>query len=367
MAINGPAHTAAPVYVVAVAMALSMGLGWAAITDAQSSIPPDRIALVDRYVEALRRESGIPGLSAVILQGGEVVWEQALGYADVERRIPARLDTPFAIASLTKTFTSTLLLRCVEQRTLNLDEPISRYSSAIPEAAATVRQVLSHTSKGTPGAQFEYDGDRFQALTPVVESCTASAYRVALNQLVLAPLAMRRSVPGHDLLDDVAGAQLFEAATLARFRQTLSDLAVPYEVVRRTPQVTTYPPRGINASAGLVSTVQDLAQYDRAIDRHLLVSAESQQLAWTQSPTASGPAPYGLGWFIQIYNGHKVVWHYGQWPQFSALYLKIPESGLTLVLLANSDDLSSRFPLARGDVTVSPFARVFLTAVLEGR
>jgi CubicO group peptidase (beta-lactamase class C family) len=264
-----------------------MAFGWAADADARSSIQSDRIALFDRYLAALRRESGIPGLSAVVLQDGEVVWEKAFGYADLERRIPARPDTPFPIASLTKTFTSTLLLRCVEQRTLDLDEPIRRYSSLIPEAAATIRHVLSHTSRGTPGAQFEYDGDRFLALTPVVESCTASSYRGALNRLILAPLAMTRSVPGHDLLD--AGADftaVFDAATLTRFRQTLSDLAIPYEVVRRTAQLASYPPRDINASAGLVSTVLDLARYDQAIDRHLLISAESQQLAWSPSPTA---------------------------------------------------------------------------------
>lgn len=353
---------------VAIAMALSIGSGWAAVAHARSSIASDRIALFARYLEALRREAGIPGLSAVVLQDGQVAWVEAFGYADVQRRIPARPDTPFPIASLTKTFTSTLLLRCVEQQTLDLDEPIRRYSSSIPEAAATVRHVLSHTSRGTPGSQFEYDGDRFQALTPVVESCTARSYRVALDQIVLAPLAMMRSVPGHDLLDAGADlAQLFDGATMTRFRHTLSDLAVPYQVVRRVSHVTTYPPRGINASAGLLSTVQDLAHYDQAIDRHLLISAESQQLAWSPSPTASGRAPYGLGWFVQIYNGHRIVWHFGQWPQFSALYLKVPDSRLTLFLLANSSDLSSRFPLASGDVTVSPFARIFLAAVLEGR
>lgn len=369
MATTGdPAPTAPRLYILAVAIAVSMALGWAVVADARASIPSDRIALFDRYLEALRRESGIPGLSALILQDGHVVWERALGYADLERRVPARPDTPFPIASLTKTFTSTLLLRCVEQRTLDLDEPIRRYSSVIPEAAATIRHVLSHTSRGTPGSQFEYDGDRFLALTPVVESCTASSYRAALNQLVLAPLAMTRSVPGHDLLDaGAAFATTFDEATLARFRLTLSELAVPYAVTRRTAQVASYPPRDINASAGLVSTVLDLARYDQAIDEHLLISAESQQLAWSQSPTASGPAPYGLGWFVQTYHGQKVVWHFGQWPQFSALYLKVPQSGLTLFLLANSSDLSSRFPLARGDVTVSPFARVFLAAVLESR
>jgi CubicO group peptidase (beta-lactamase class C family) len=355
------------VSVAAVACAVALACGWTAGAQSQSPVPPDRIELFERYLETLRRASGIPGLSAVVLQDGDVVWEKAFGYADLERRVPARLDTPFPIASLTKTFASTLLLHCVEQRTLDLDEPIRRYSTAIPEPTATVRHVLSHTSRGTPGSRFEYDGDRFLALTPVIESCTASAFRVALNQLVLVPLAMRRTVPGHDVLDDPAAAQMFDATTVARFRQTLADLPVPYAVVQRRPQVTDYPPRGIFASAGLLSTVEDLAKYDQAIDRHLIISADSQQMAWTQYSTASGAAPYGLGWFVQIYNGQKLVWHFGQWPQFSSLYLKIPRRGLTLFLLANSSDLSARFPLASGDVTVSPYARSFLTSIFAAR
>ena len=69
--------------------------------------------------------------------------------------------------------------------------------------------------------------------------------------------------------------------------------------------------------------------------------------------------PYGLGWFVQMYGTTKVIWHYGLWPQFSALYVKVPDRNLTLLLLANSDGLSNS-PLADGDVTVSPFARAFL-------
>jgi hypothetical protein len=58
--------------------------------------------------------------------------------------------------------------------------------------------------------------------------------------------------------------------------------------------------------------------------------------------------------------GTRVVWHYGQWPQYSALYLKVPDRHLTLILLANSGGLGEAFPLADGDVMVSPFARAFI-------
>jgi CubicO group peptidase (beta-lactamase class C family) len=320
----------------------------------------------ERYLAALVREAGIPGLSAAVLVDGSVIWERGFGYADLERKIPARPDTPYPIASLTKTFTATLALRCLERGTLDLDEPIRRYSSLVPETAATVRHVLSHTSKDTPGARFEYDGDRYRALTEVVQACHGAPYAATVADAILSPLAMTRSVPGHDLEQPSAtDAALFDAARLARFRQTLVDLALPYMVQRKVARRADYPPRTINASAGLISTVQDLARYDQAIDDHLLISETLQRRAWTPSATTSGPAPYGLGWFVQSHRGAAVVWHFGQWPQFSALYLKVPAQRLTLLLLANSSDLSSRFPLSRGDVTVSPFARAFLAAFVE--
>ena len=126
-----------------------------------------------------------------------------------------------------------------------------------------------------------------------------------------------------------------------------------------------YPPKGISASAGLVSTVLDLARYDAAIDAHVLLSPQSQETAWTLAPSAQGRTyPYALGWFVQQSSGRRLVWHYGLWPTFSALLLKVPEQRLTIVLLANSDGLSAPYPLAAGDVTRSDFARAFLEIVV---
>ena len=84
-------------------------------------------ALFERYVEALRRIAHVPGISGVILRDGRPIWQRGFGYANVDGRVPATADTLYDIASLTKTFTSTLLLQCVERGTLSLDERISRY------------------------------------------------------------------------------------------------------------------------------------------------------------------------------------------------------------------------------------------------
>src|SRR5687768_11782307 len=324
-----------------------------------------RIALFARYLDPLRTQLDIPGLSAAIVSAGRIVWESGFGYADVERRIPATADTPYRVASITKTFTSTLLLQCVERGTLNLDQPVRLYGATVPDPAATVRQVLAMASEMPAGARYLYDGDRFSALTPVVEACTRTSFRQALRAEILDRAAMSDSVPGQDF--EAPSPQLaaaFDDATLARYRNVIARLAKPYTSNGGQATLAEYPPRGINAAAGLISTVRDLARYNAAIDREILLRRDTQVVAWTPFALSGGQAsPYGLGWFTQTTDAGRTVWHYGLWPTFSSLLLKVPARDVTLILLANSDGLSARFPLANGDVMVSPFARAFIAAV----
>ena len=90
---------------------------------------------------------------------------------------------------------------------------------------------------------------------------------------------------------------------------------------------------------------------------------ESLALAWTAPMDANGQRlPHGLGWFVQLYNGERIVWQFGVGDNASSsLVVTIPGRGITLILLANSQGLVRPFSLTAGDVTVSPFARVFLS------
>ena len=333
--------------------------------DGQAPDLDRRLALFARYVDPLRTQLGIPGLSAAVVSGGRIVWESGFGYADVERRIPATSDTPYRIASITKTFTSTLLLQCVERGTLNLDQPIRIFGATAPDPAATVRHVLAMASDSPAGSRYRYDGDRFGELTAVVEACTRTSFRQALRLEILDRLGMFDSVPGQDL--EAPSAQLaaqFDDATLARYRSVIGRLAKPYTTNDGRAVLADYPPRGIGAAAGLISTVRDLARYSAGIDGAILLRPDAQALAWTPFVlTSSQRSPYGLGWFTQTTDAGHTVWHYGLWPTFSSLLLKVPGRNVTLILLANSEGLSARFPLANGDVTVSPFARAFIAAV----
>ena len=73
----------------------------------------ERLAQFQQSLDSLRRQYGIPGLSAAIVNNGQIIWEAGFGFQDVENQIPATPDTPYRTASITKTFASMLLMKCV--------------------------------------------------------------------------------------------------------------------------------------------------------------------------------------------------------------------------------------------------------------
>jgi len=116
------------------------------------------LARFEKQLEELRTLLKVPGLSAVIVRNQQVLWAKAFGFADVEKRVPATSQTPYRIASLTKTFAATLVLQLVEQGKLNLDEPMSKYSSDFKDTRVKIKHLLSQTSQGTPGERYQYNG-----------------------------------------------------------------------------------------------------------------------------------------------------------------------------------------------------------------
>jgi hypothetical protein len=177
-------------------------------------------------------------------------------------------------------------------------------------------------------------------------------------------LAMVDSVPGPDairLKPPAEGVPTPDA--VARYTQVLGRLAAPYSVdTRRRATPSTYSDTTLTTASGLVSTVRDFAQFDLALRNGVLVRADTLAAAW-QAPVGAGGKrlPHGLGWFVQVYNGETIVWQFGLDDNAaSSLVITVPGRGLTLVLVANSPGLVKPFPLAAGDVTVSPFGRLFL-------
>jgi CubicO group peptidase (beta-lactamase class C family) len=147
--------------------------------------------------------------------------------------------------------------------------------------------------------------------------------------------------------------------------EILKVLAKPYYNNEKNELVLgEYPERGLGAGAGIISSVTDLAKFDIALDNNQLMTQKSKELAFTPARLNNGQEiPYGLGWFIGKYKTHKVVYHTGwQYKSFSALYVKVPDKNVTLILLANSEELFLPFMewLSSGQIEGSPFAKEFL-------
>jgi CubicO group peptidase (beta-lactamase class C family) len=79
------------------------------------------------YLDSLREQAGIPGLSAAIVDNDHIVWERAYGWQDVGRSIAARPDTPFNADGLTQVFTAAMAMRCAEERRLSLDDRVGDF------------------------------------------------------------------------------------------------------------------------------------------------------------------------------------------------------------------------------------------------
>src|SRR5262245_33244757 len=290
---------------VTLSFCLSCGLQTSVKQTANASSEKERIARFEKQLEELREKLKIPGLSAAIVKDQKLLWAKGFGLANVENKVPATPETNYRIASVTKTFGSTLLMQLIEQGKLDLDEPMSKYSPEFQKqfdnGAVKVRHVLTHTSHDTPGENYRYNGNRFLYLTDVIEKASGKSFRELLVKNILDKADMQGSVPGQDVLDDRTKWSAFlDADHAKRYEAGLAKLARPYQLYGEEIIQSFYPPRNISASAGQVSNALDLAKFDVAIDRHSFIKAETQERAWTPAVSTAGRTlPYGLGWFIQ--------------------------------------------------------------------
>ena len=339
--------------------------------------------IFDRYLGPLVQDIGMPGLSAVIVQGGadgargRIVWKGEYGYADLERKIPATIDTPYAVGGVTQALTGVLTGVCIDRYGFNIDQDIRTFAPSFPVRETSVRQVLAHATDG----RFRYDPGLYSSLTPVIESCTKQSYRQATAVEVLERVTppMRRSVPGLDLARPEGAAALaqFDAATVARYQSVLSEVAVPYRIdANRRATRTEYPSYGLDAAGGLVTTAYDLAQFEIALDDKTVpvpLSFSTLDKMWSNATFRINGVdlamPTGLGWFVTTESGQRLVWTFGHIQDASsALIVKIvtpatssvPSKRLTLIMLANSGGLAKGYDLENANVTSSPFVKVFL-------
>jgi CubicO group peptidase (beta-lactamase class C family) len=316
----------------------------AVMPSAEAALDAERAKLValEADLSEMYENLRMAGMAAGILRGRDLLWFRGYGFADLAEKTPMTRDTPFHLASLTKTFASTLLMQLVEQGELDLDTPAATFGIDLKSRGAiTVRHLFSHTSGGKPGKRYRYDGSRFGQIDRVLKQITGRSFKANLDEIVIRPLGLKNTGRMDDALE--------------------TKLASPYKLNYAGDLVRGAYPTYFGSSAGLVASVSDYAKYIVALKENRFLRPETQTIAFAPTKATTGHVlPYGLGWFVETIEGTKVIWHYGSWDSVSTLVLMVPEKDLTFLAFANSDALSRGTGLGHGRIVRSPAGLIFL-------
>jgi Beta-lactamase class C and other penicillin binding proteins len=326
----------------------------------------------DQIVEDALKALKVTGAAMAVVKNDKVVYAKGFGYKDVENKIPATPDTIFAIGSSSKAFTVFALGRLVDEGKLEWEAPVRNY---IPwfklydkEAGArlSVRDLVTHRS-GLPRhdllwynnktasredlvralaylpptadlrEKWQYNNLMFLTAGYLLETLTGKPWEDAVRSLVFEPLGMKRS--NFSVLDS----------------QKDSDFAFPYNFVDKAYEklpfrdITNVGPAGsINSSVNEMARWVAVHLADGKFEgRDLLSSSTVSDMhnphmvtgAVSSSPDIAATA-YAMGWFTDVYRGHRRVHHGGNIDGFSAQVAFLPDDGLGFVVLTNMNGTS---------------------------
>ena len=304
-----------------------------------------RAAEIDRFVTACYGEGLLNG-TVLVAERGRVIYQKALGTANVEWEIPCALDTRFSIFSISKQFTAMLGLMMVADGRLDLDASVTDYLPYFRKETGSkirVRHLFSH-SHGIPyvsydrlpyrnrldkeaffktyysqdlafepGRGFLY-GDGFDILAAIIEEVSQKPFETLMRERIFEPLQLRETGFWH------ASANIKRMA--ANYRTSLE---LKSEPLYETP---------LNGSCALYSTVGDLFKWQRALAENRLLTKEYQDRMF-QVQVDFG-RPYGLGFDVSEleFAGQKkrVVWHEGG---ASAIFFWALDDDKLVILLNN--------------------------------
>jgi CubicO group peptidase (beta-lactamase class C family) len=332
------------------------------------STPESLIAKLDQLAGVEQRDERYPSLAAAVLRDGELIWEKAVGSADVEAGVEATPDTQYRIGSITKTFTAAAIMQLRDAGELDLEDTLDRHV----EGAAyrpSIRRLLSHASglqrethdeswltlRFAPpdelletldraemvlpaGARFHYSNLAFALLGIVIERVTGRPYADYVRERFLEPLGLTRIS--------------FESEQPA----AKGYIGQPYaDGVWEAIDVET----GAWASAGqLWGTVGDLCRWGAFLadpDEAILAKKSAEEMRTVQVIAEHDRwlAGYGLGMQLRRDGERILAGHTGSMPGFIAwLFFSAKENAGAAVLTNASEATTMQLGLSLVRTTV---------------
>jgi CubicO group peptidase (beta-lactamase class C family) len=366
----GAARRGAIVALIAMLVLLAVG-GMRPPTAAAASTPgngaPD-LGAIDRYVETQRRATRLPGLALGIVHGDRVVHLRGFGHADPSGR-PVTPQTPFILASTTKSLTALAVMQLVEAGKIDLDAPVQRYLPwfrlANPAASAriTVRHLLNQTSgladlsdslvKGDDsdaaleravralssvqprhpaGQAFGYSNMNYATLGLVIQTVAGQSYEDYVRQHVLGPLGMSNSYasPVEARRHGLATGHRYWFGRPIAFKEPYVRAAVPAGYLSASAEAMSHwliaQLNGGRYGATRVLSPAGVAELHRP----------AVKLSGPDSEVA-----YAMGWVVERANGVSLLWHPGSSASFHANLLMAPQGRWGVVVLMNGNNALS--------------------------
>ena len=287
--------------------------------------------------------------TVLVAKDGNIIFQGAYGYRDADKKIPNDPQTIFQIGSVTKQFTTAILLKLHEQNKLSLKDKLSKYIPDYPKGdSLTLDAIASHTAgifnytndpafmateatkaidhlklidlfknkplTFTPGSKWAYSNSGYIILGYVIEKVTGKTYEQVVHEMIFRPLQMNRS--GFDF------ANLKDSNKATGYNVLTGDMVVPASIVDSTVSY---------AAGAIYSTIGDLYRWHRALNENQILNRDLQQLAY--QPVR---AQYGLGWFVDSFDHKLQVSHGGGIFGFTAFISRIPKDDFVVILLNNS-------------------------------
>ena len=316
--------------------------------EARPALKPSEKA--DTFLNGLIKTNDA-GMAVLVAQDGKIIFEKGYGQADVEHHVPITPQTTFRIASVTKQFTASAILKLQEEGKLSVDDKLSKYIPDFPRGdEVTLRELLNHTSgiynynrKGyiaigatnattteaiiemikkypydfDPGTQWRYDNSGYVLLGYIVAKVSGQTYGDFLRENFFQPLGMTNTgvyrahlgLP-HEALGYSLGTNGFEPAP-------------------------DWDPSWTAGNGAIYSTVEDLYRWNEGLFNGQVLDAASLKAAFTAVKTTESQG-YGFGWFIDRYHGLRMMSHSGGFPGFTSWLMRLPDKKFTVVILANA-------------------------------
>jgi D-alanyl-D-alanine carboxypeptidase len=301
----------------------------------------------DEYVRVMMLKKHIPALSVAVLKDGKVLKVQSYGLANIETHSTAASQTVYKIGSLSKQFIAAAVMLLQQDGKIDLDNRVSKYLDSVPSAweSITIRNLLTHTSglvrdapdfdplkvrplsdeikaiyalplDFTPGTQWDYSNMNYYVLAAIIGKVTSVNWADWISKHIFKPCGMNqtRAVSVTDLI-------LNRANGYKRASEGWENADIWL---------------ALRPSGAFVSSITDLAKWDRTLCSDRLLSAVSKKQMWTTMKLNDGQnTHYGFGWFVDSTNNHLRIHHDGGVPGFRSDFERFPDDKLTVIVLTN--------------------------------